>query len=74
MPVTEDVAINLSAEEVPQGSSLVAQVLATPATLSDYISLSESRYGLSRNLTRTYIDGDTVFKYYTVNVYPDANV
>ena len=74
VPVTENVAINLSAEEVPQGSSLVAQVLATPATLSDYISLSESRYGLSRNLTRTYIDGDTVFKYYTVNVYPDANV
>lgn len=74
VPVTEGVAINLSAEEVPQGSSLVAQVLATPATLSDYISLKKSRYGLSRSLTRTYVDGDTVFKYYNVNVYPDADV
>ena len=73
MPVTEGVAINLSAEEVPQGSSLIAQVLATPATLSDYISLKK-RYGLSRSLTRTYVDGDTVFKYYNVNVYPDADV
>lgn len=74
VPVTEGVAINLSAEEIPQGSSLVAQVLATPATLSDYISLNKSRYGLSRSLTRTDVDGDTVYKYYNVNVYPDADV